>query len=180
MSTDSRLSFDLTAEDLDTGFKLTPEGWYQVEIDDCDENESSNGNPQYIVKYKSLDESFKGTIWDYVTITQAAIQNIHSLVRATGFPVPTKDKPGKFVIPETDELIGKELQIEIIHEGDWKGATDDDGNVIKRAKVRFGGRKKIGEKVGKAPAKATTAKAATGAKAKANASSKTATEGFSL
>lgn len=181
MSTDSRLSFDLTSEDLDTSFKLTPEGWYTVEIDDVDDDlESSNGNPQYLVKYKSLDDSFKGTIWDYIAITQSSIQNIMSLVRATGFPVPTKEKPGKFIIPEGDELIGKELQIEIIHEDDWKKATDDDGNIIRRAKVRFGGRKKIGEKVGKAPAKATTGKAATGAKAKANASSKTADAGFSL
>jgi len=180
VTTDSRLSFDLTSEDLETGFKLTPEGWYQVEIDSCEESESSNGNVQYIVKYKSLDDSFKGTIWDYVTITQAAIRNIHSLVRAAGFPVPTQEKPGKFIIPETDDLIGKELQIEIVHEDDYKGTTDDDGNVIKRAKVRFGGRKKIGEKVGKAPAKTTTAKAATGTKAKANASSKTADSGFSL
>lgn len=182
MTANTRLSFDMTAEDLDTSFKLTPEGWYKVEIDDVDDElESSNGNPQYLVKYKSLDESFKGTIWDYIAITQSSLQNIRSLVAATGFPVPTKEKPGKLNIPEGDDLIGKELQIEIVHEDDWKGATDDDGNVIKRAKVRFGGRKDINAKVGKTPAKATVgSKAGTGTKAKANASSKTADSGFSL
>ena len=171
-----RQSFDLTAEDLDTSFKLIPEGWHNVEIDDVDDElETSNGNQQYLVKYKSTNESFKGQLWDYIAVTQKSIQNILSLSRAAGLPVPTKEKPGKFVLPDPDDLIGKVIQIEVIHEDDHKGATDDDGNVIKRAKVRFAGRKKQGEKTGKAPAKSTTAAPAKGGKAKAEA-----TSGFSL
>lgn len=172
-----RQSFDLTAEDLDTTRKLVPEGWHTVEIDDVDDElETNNGNPQYLVKYKSVDESFKGTHWDYIAITKASLQNIISLSRAAGLEVPTKEKPGKYTLPDPDDLIGKELQIEIIHEDDYKGATDDDGNVLKRAKVRFAGRKKIGEKTGKAAAKSTTTKApAKGGKAKAEA-----TTGFTL
>ena len=70
-----RQSFDLTSEDLDTSFKLVPEVWYTVEIDDCEDDlESSNGNQQYLIKYKSVDESFKGTIWDYVAVTKSSIR----------------------------------------------------------------------------------------------------------
>lgn len=174
-----RASFDLTAEDLDTTRKLVDEGWHTVEIDDVDDElETSNGNQQYLVKYKSVDESFKGQLWDYIAVTQKSIQNILSLSRAAGLPVPTKEKPGKFVLPDPDDLIGKVIQVEVIHEDDHKGTTDDDGNVIKRAKVRFAGRKKEGEKVGKTPAKATTGKApAKGGTKKAAAAE---TDGFSL
>jgi hypothetical protein len=159
--TTERRSFDLTAEDLDTSFKLAPEGWHTVEIDEAEETESKNGDPQFIVKYKATDEGFTGKIWDYITVTQKSIQNIMSLSRAIGDPVPTKEKPGKYVLPEADDLVGKELQIEIIHEDDYNKKTDDDGNIIRRAKVRYAGRKKVGEKTGvpaskagKAPAKA--------------------------
>jgi hypothetical protein len=186
VSVDERESFDLTSEDLDTSFKLIPEGWYTVEIDDVDDElESSNGNKQYLVKYKSVDEAFKGTQWDYIAVTKSAIQNIMSLSRAAGLPVPTKEKPGKYTLPDPDDLIGKVIQIEIVHEDDYKGATDDDGNVIRRAKVRFAGRKKEGEKVGKTPAKSTT-KAGAPAKGKAPARGKAAAvasddeDGFSL
>lgn len=174
-----RASFDLTAEDLDTTRKLVDEGWHTVEIDDVDdERETSNGNQQYLVKYKSTNESFKGQLWDYIAVTQSSVQNILSLARAAGLPVPTKEKPGKFVLPDPDDLIGKIIQIEVIHEDDYKGATDDDGNTIKHAKVRFAGRKKEGEKVGKTPAKATTK---AGAKAPAKGKAAAAeTDGFSL
>jgi hypothetical protein len=176
-----RQSFDLTAEDLDTSFKLVPEGWHAVEIDDVDDElESSNGNRQYLIKYKSLDESFKGTLWDYVAVTKSSIQNIMSVSRAVGLPVPTKEKPGKYTPPEADDLIGKELQIEVVHKDDYKGATDDEGNVIKRAQVRFAGRKKIGEKTGVPASKAKGAvKAGAKAPAKAKATA-TAEDGFSL
>lgn len=175
--TEERETFDLTSEDLDTSFKLVPEGWHLVTIDDVDDDlVSGNGNKQYLVKYKSADESWKGTQWDYIAITKASIQNIMSLSRAVGLEVPTKAKPGKYTLPDPDDLIGKTIQIEIVHEDDHKGAEDDEGNVIRRAKVRFGGRKKEGEKVGKAPAKATTAAGKPAAKGKAAA----ATEGFAL
>lgn len=143
-----RPSFDLTAEDLDTSFKLADEGWHTVEIDEAEETESKNGDLQYIVKYKSTNDSFKGKIWDYITVTQKSIQNIMSLSRAIGDPVPTKAKPGKYVTPDADNLVGKELQIEIIHEPDYNKKTDDEGNIITRAKVRYAGRKKVGEKTG--------------------------------
>ena len=172
-----RQSFDLTSEDLDTTRKLVPEGWHTVEIDDVEDDlESSNGNLQYLVKYKSVDESFKGTLWDYIAVTKASIQNIMSLSRAVGMEVPTKAKPGPYTPPEADDLIGKELQIEVIHEDDHKGATDDEGVVLKRAKVRYAGRKKVGEKVGKAPAKSTTGKAP----AKGKAAAAAETDGFNL
>lgn len=173
-----RQSFDLTSEDLDTTRKLVPEGWHTVEIDDCEDDlETSNGNLQYLVKYKSVDESFKGQLWDYIAVTKASIQNIMSLSRAVGLEVPTKEKPGPYTPPEADDVIGKELQIEVIWENDHKGATDDEGVVLKRAKVRFAGRKKIGEKVGKTPAKATTK---AGAKAPAKGKAAAAESGFSL
>jgi hypothetical protein len=174
-----RPSFDLTAEDLDTTRKLVPEGWHTVEIDDCEDDlETSNGNLQYLVKYKSVDESFKGQLWDYIAVTKSSIQNIISLTKAAGLPVPTKEKPGPFTPPEADDLIGKELQIEVVHVDDYKKATDDEGNILKRAQVRFAGRKKIGEKVGKTAAKATTK---AGAKAPAKGKAAAAeTDGFSL
>jgi len=176
-----RQSFDLTSEDLDTSFKLAPEGWHTVEIDDVDDElETSNGNPQYLLKYKSVDESFKGTLWDYVAVTQKSIQNIMSVSRAAGLPVPTKEKPGKYTLPDPDDLIGKIIQVEVIHEDDHKGATDDEGNVIRRAKVRYAGRKKEGEKVGKTPAKATTKAGAAKAPAKGKAAAAAETDGFSL
>lgn len=143
MSTD-RLSFDLSADDLDTGFKLAPEGWAKVEIDDVEEKESSNGNAQYVVYYKSLDEKFTGTIRDYVTITQKAIGNMLNLAKTCGFPVPSVEKPGKFVVPPADDFIGKELEINIIHVEDSKGKTDDDGNIVKYSNVKFAGRKPVG------------------------------------
>lgn len=180
--TDERETFDLTAEDLDTSFKLIPEGWHTVEVDDVDDTlESSNGNKQYLVKYKSADGSWKGTQWDYIAITKASIQNIMSLARACGLAVPTKEKPGKFTLPDPDDLIGKELQIEIVHNDDYKGATDDEGVVLKRAQVRFAGRKKVGEKVGKTPAKATTkAGAAKATAAKGKPAADDDDDGFSL
>jgi hypothetical protein len=181
--TDERESFDLTAEDLDTTRKLVDEGWHTVEIDDVDDElETSNGNKQYLVKYKSVNESFKGTMWDYIAVTKSAIQNIMSLSRSAGLAVPTKEKPGKYTLPDPDDLIGKIIQIEVVHEDDYKGTTDDDGNVLKRAKVRFAGRKKEGEKVGKTPAKATTkaGAAAKKAPAKGKAAASDDEDGFSL
>jgi hypothetical protein len=183
VSVEERESFDLTAEDLDTTRKLVAEGWHTVEIDDVDDElVTSNGNKQYLIKYKSVDEAFKGTFWDYVAVTKAAIQNIMSVSRAAGLPVPTKEKPGKYTLPDPDDLIGKVIQIEVVHEDDHKGATDDEGVVIKRAKVRFAGRKKEGEKVGKTPAKATTKAGAktTAAKGKAAAAASDDEDGFSL
>lgn len=150
MSND-RLSFDLSASDLDTGFKLAPEGWAQVEIKDVQEQDSSNGNPQYVVEYKSLDERFTGTVRDYVTITAKAVGNILNLAKTAGFPVPSKEAPGKFEVPPADDLIGKEMEILIVHNEDSKGKTDDDGNPIKYANVKFAGRRPIGG-AAKAPA----------------------------
>lgn len=178
--TDDRMTFDLTSEDLETGFKLAPEGWHEVEIDDVDDElETSNGNKQYLIKYKATNGTFTGTLWDYVAVTKPSIQNIMSVSRAAGLPVPTKDMPGKYTLPDPDDLIGKTIQIEVIHSDDYKGATDDDGNVIRRASVRFAGRKKQGEKTGKAPAASTTK---TGAKtaAKGKTAAAKADTGFSL
>lgn len=184
MSVDERETFDLTSEDLDTTRKLVDEGWHTVEIDDVDDElETSNGNKQYLVKYKSVDETFKGQQWDYIAVTKPSIQNIMSLSRAAGLAVPTKEKPGKYTLPDPDDLIGKVIQIEIIHEDDYKGATDDDGVVLKRAKVRFAGRKKEGEKVGKTPAKATTKAGAATKRAPAKGKAAAASDdedGFSL
>lgn len=161
-----RVSFDLSAEDLDTSFKLAPEGWHTVEIDEAEETETKNGDLQYIIKYKATDEGFTGKVWDYITVTQKSIQNIMSLSRAIGDPVPTKANPGKYITPDADDLVGKELQIEIIHEDDYNKKTDDDGNIIRRAKVRYAGRKKVGEKTGvpasKAGGKTPAAKAKAG------------------
>jgi hypothetical protein len=155
-----RLTFDLTAEDLDTSFKLAPEGWHTVEIDEAEETESKNGDPQYIVKYKSTNDSFTGKVWDYITVTKKSIQNIMSLSRAIGDPVPTKANPGKYTLPDADDLVGKELQIEIVHNDDFNKKTDEDGNIIKRAQVRYAGRKKVGEKTGVPASKATGTKKA--------------------
>lgn len=154
-----RPTFDLSAADLDTGFKLAPEGWHKVEIDEAEETVNAKGNTQFILKYKSLDETFTGKIWDYVTVTKPAIQNIMSVSRALGHDVPTKAKPGVYTLPEADDLVGKELQIEIVHQEDYQKRTDDDGNIIMRAQVRFGGRKGINEKTG-VPASKTGVKAA--------------------
>lgn len=164
--TNERPTFTLTAEDLDTSFKLADEGWHTVEIDEAEETESKNGDPQFIVKYKSTNDSFKGTVWDYITVTKKSIQNIMSLSRAIGDKVPTMANPGVYTLPEADDLVGKELQIEIIHEDDYQKKTDDDGNIIRRAKVRYAGRKKVGEKTGvpasKAGGKTPAAKAKAG------------------
>jgi hypothetical protein len=160
-----RPSFDLTAEDLDTSFKLPDEGWHTVEIDEAEETESKNGDLQYIVKYKSVDDTFKGKVWDYITVTKKSIQNIMSLSRAIGEDVPTKAKPGPYTPPDADDLVGKELQIEIIHEPDFNKKTDDEGNIIIRSKVRFAGRKRVGEKTGVPDSKKTGVKAPAKAKA---------------
>lgn len=157
-----RPTFDLTAEDLDTSFKLAPEGWHTVEIDEAEESVNRNGNTQYLVKYKSLDDSFKGKVWDFITVTKASLQNIMSLSRAIGDTVPTKANPGKYTLPDADDLVGKELQIEIVHNDDHKKQTDEDGNIIKRAQVRYAGRKKVGEKTGVPASKATGTKKAAG------------------
>lgn len=154
-----RPTFNLTSEDLDTSFKLAPEGWHKVEIDEAEETVSKNGDPQFILKYKSIDDTFTGKIWDYITVTKKSIQNVMSVSRAIGVKVPTVANPGPYSLPEADDLVGKELQIEIIHEDDYKGAKDDDGNVIKRAKVRYAGRKGISEKTG-VPASKSGVKAA--------------------
>ena len=155
-----RPSFDLTAEDLDTTFKLAPEGWHTVEIDEAEETESKNGDLQYIIKYKSTNDSFSGKVWEYLTVTKKSIQNVMSLSRAIGENVPTKANPGPYTPPEADDLVGKELQIEIIHEDDYNKKTDDDGKIIRRAKVRYAGRKKVGEKTGVPASKAGAGKKA--------------------
>lgn len=159
-----RPTFDLTAEDLDTSFKLPAEGWHDVVIDDAEENVKPNGNTQYLLKYKSINDTFKGTVWDFVTVTAKSIQNIMSVSRAIGEEVPTKAKPGKYTLPDPEDLIGKELQIKIEHNPDFNGKTDDEGNILIRAQVGFGygARKRIGEKTGVPASKA-------GAPAKAKA-----------
>lgn len=151
-----RLSFDLTDEDFKSGFSLAPEGWHTVTIEEGEEGESSNGNLQYILKYKSTNDSFAGTVRDYVTITQKTIGNVAKLVSSTGAtPVPSPADPS---IPEIDDLIGKELQINIEHNADRNGKTDENGKVIKYANVKYFGYRPAGAP-GTAKAKSAAKKA---------------------
>ena len=145
-----RRTFNLTSEDLDTSFKLPDEGWHDVVIEEAEENINNNGNTQYLLKYKSINETFKGLVWDFVTVTDKSIQNIMSVSRAIGETVPTKANPGPYTLPEADDLIGKELQVKIEHVPDYNKKTDDEGNILIRAQVGYGygSRKRIGEKTG--------------------------------
>lgn len=147
-----RLSFDLTAADLDTSFKLAPEGWHKVVVDNAEFTEDNGkGNPQFTIWYKSTDDAFDGTVREWLTVTQKSINNAVNLAKVTGTGTVPGPDGGQFVLPDADDLVGKELEIKVVHrESDTK--TDDDGNPIKFANVAFAGRRKVG-----AGAKAGTA-----------------------
>lgn len=160
-----RLSFDLTDEDFE-GFKLAEEGWHNVEITEGEEVQSSNGNLQYKLKYRSTDDTFKGTVQEFLTITPKTIRNVATFCKAAEADViPTTADPS---IPEVDDLIGKTLAINIEHNEDSNGKTDEDGKVRVYANVKFFGYRTVSANKG--------VKTSSGAKAKAGAKS----AGFSL
>lgn len=132
-----RLTFDLT-EDQATeggGFELTEPGTYDVEIAEAEmQNSKDKGTLGYKIKYKSVDDSFKGYVFEDVWITPGTLlKGLKAFIKATGRgPIPTREDQS---IPEADDLIGAELTITVIHE------TYND---VERAKVKGFSHKPLG------------------------------------
>lgn len=137
-----RKSLKLSADEV-KGFSLRPEGRYTVEIVKVVETKGKNAPhyEMYEVEYNVIDApegAQKGKIKDWVLLeeyTSALVQ----LAKATGFPV-TED----FEVPLPEELEGKELVVEIVHEerkqknaqGVKEVVLNDDGEPIINASIK--------------------------------------------
>jgi hypothetical protein len=154
-------------EDIATGGNFTPlpKAWYDVEIEDVEEVASKSaknlGKPMYKYKFKVVGGDFDGRklftqacLWPEAIFTQRDIQ------AALGFPLGEPNAQGKraFLIADEDELIGKELKVQVIvkdayvkageePELDEKGEPLKD-NEIKRFAARAGSAPAAGAKKG--------------------------------
>lgn len=153
--TNARLSFNLSEEDVKgKSFEPVAEGWYDVVIDNVEEqaskSEKHSGKPMYVVYFKAVNEEFNGTQRTYACLWEGALFTIINIMKSTGFKVEV----GKLEIPEADEFIGKELQIKLVIE-DY---VNNDGEAAKRNNVKsfkaLGGSKPAAKK---APAKGKAA-----------------------
>lgn len=114
-----RIAFDLTEEDFnESGGAFAPiePGTYNVEISEAEmTNSSQKGTLGYSLRYKSVDDSFKGNLFENIWITPKTLgKSVKQFLRAAGRgPLPTLEDPS---IPEADELIGAELTVTVIHE----------------------------------------------------------------
>lgn len=137
-----RKSIKLTADEV-KGFSLRPEGRYTVEILTVEETKGKNAPyyEMYAIEYNVIDGpegAQKGKIKDWVLLEQFT-GSLVQLAKATGFTV-SED----FEVPLPEELIGKELVLEIAHEerkqknakGEKEVVLDDDGDPIINASIK--------------------------------------------
>lgn len=113
-----RRSVKLSNDEI-KGFSLRKEGRYTVEIVKVEEKKGQNAPnyEMYEIEYNVLEApegAQKGKIKDWVLL-EAYLGSLVQLVKATGFPMP-KDESEELVIPTPEELEGKELVVEIVHE----------------------------------------------------------------
>lgn len=140
MTTSTRRSVKLTDEEV-KGFSLRKEGRYTVEIVKVVEEKSKGGNDMYVVEYNVLEApegAQKGKIKDWLLL-ENYLGSLVQLAKATGFPVDND-----FEIPLPEELEGKELVVDIVHEtqttkdadGKKVPVLDDEGNERINASIK--------------------------------------------
>ena len=113
------------------GFKPLPEGVYGAIIFEAEEKVSANGNDMYRINFKITEgaEGIGRKQYGYFTVTGKALFSVVGLLKATGFPYPTKDTPaGEFEFPDAEEFLGKEVNIKIGQ--DPYTTEDDEGNTV--------------------------------------------------
>ena len=159
----------LLDENVATGgaFKPLPKAWYHVEIDDVEEREVKNGKnvgkEMYGYKFKVVGGDFDGRylftqscLWAEAIFTQRDIQKA---VGYEGLGEPNAQGKRPFSIADTDELIGKELQVYVVIKDKFvkpgeDPEEDEDGNPLQDNEV-----KRFAPLKGSAPAAGTKKKA---------------------
>lgn len=142
MTTTTRRSVKLTDEEV-KGFSLRKEGRYTVEIVKVVETKGKNAPhyEMYEIEYNVLEApegAQKGKIKDWILL-QEYLGSLVQLAKATGFPVEND-----FQIPLPEELEGKELVVDIVHEtqtqkdsdGKKVPVLDDEGNERINASIK--------------------------------------------
>lgn len=142
MTTATRRSVKLTDEEV-KGFSLRKEGRYTVEIVKVVEAKGKNEPhyDMYEIEYNVLEApegAQKGKIKDWILL-ETYLGSLVQLAKATGFPVDND-----FEIPLPEELEGKELVVDIVHEtqtqkdkdGKKVPVLDDEGNERINASIK--------------------------------------------
>jgi len=128
-------------------FTPLPAAWYDVEIDEVEEKESTSaknpGKPMYKYKLKVVGGDHDGRIlfvtaclWNEAIFTQVDIQ------KALGIePEDLGNGKKKFVIADEDDLVGKELKVRVVLKDKYvkpgeEAELDEDGNPVKDNEVK--------------------------------------------
>ncbi len=131
-------------------FDPVPTGKYNVAITDIEvrysTSEKNNGKPYWAVTMVAQDGKYEGRkFWGNVMLWQGAAFSLSQLLKATGFGdrVDPKSKTyGK--IPSGDELIGKQLTINVVKARDtYKEKENGDGEKLFKNEVK--GYKPLGD-----------------------------------
>jgi hypothetical protein len=112
--------------------ELIPEATYPAKVKACKfvPKAKSSGNP-YLEFQFTIPEFPKRTFWRNYSLQPQALWALKEmLVNAFGMEVPD----GEFEFEPSDTL-GLDCQIVIIHEDDYRGRKDAEGNVIKRESI---------------------------------------------
>lgn len=123
-----RRSIKLTDDEV-KGFSLRKEGRYTVEIVKVEETkgQKSPNYAMYVIEYNVLEApegAQKGKIKDWILLEEYT-GSLVQLAKATGFPVDND-----FQVPLPEELEGKELVVEIVHEGQTQKVNGEKVPVI--------------------------------------------------
>jgi hypothetical protein len=128
-------------------FKPLPAAWYDVEIDEVEEKESTStknpGKPMYKYKLKVVGGDHDGRIL-FVTacLWQEAIYTQVDIQKALGIePEDLGNGKKKFVIADEDDLVGKELKVRVIQKDKYvkpgeQPEKNEDGSLVQDNEVK--------------------------------------------
>lgn len=122
-------------------FAALPKGTYGAVIfSNTFGNSKSSGNPMFTIDFK-ITEGQAGIgrkIRGWFVLSGKALFKVVELHKAIGFDYPNKDTaPGEFEFPETDEYLGKEVNIVIDVEEYNTDEDDANGDPVKGTRNTF-------------------------------------------
>lgn len=116
------------------GFEPLPVGTYGAVVYDVTQSASkSSGNQMYTINFKITSEHGKGRkVRAYYSFSPKALFKLVELNKAIGLPVPSKNG-GDFEIPDADEYLSEEVNIQLSLDPYASVATADDVEANKTA-----------------------------------------------
>jgi len=98
--------------EVSSGFKVIPEGVYQVTLTEAEAGESKNDKPKIDFTFEIAEGKNKGSkLFHTCSLQPQALFSIKALLEALGFDIPTDE----FEL-DINDLIGLECNVEVAHE----------------------------------------------------------------